>query len=100
MIQEAMVRVCPFLKSSTTSCSCACVHIGRKTEEGFLIYKEAELKINPEAGGMFSSVAQADEQEHRFVHSIVTVVSAPPINIGTLSDDVQATSAYACRHPH
>lgn len=24
---------------------------GRKTEEGFLIYKEAELKIDPEAGG-------------------------------------------------
>lgn len=25
--------------------------IGRKTEEGFLIFKEAELGINPEAGG-------------------------------------------------
>jgi hypothetical protein len=25
--------------------------LGRKTEEGFLIYKEAELGINPEAGG-------------------------------------------------
>jgi hypothetical protein len=25
--------------------------IGRKTEEGFLIYKEAELDIDPEAGG-------------------------------------------------
>ncbi len=25
---------------------------GRKTEEGFLIYKEAELRISPEAGGM------------------------------------------------
>jgi hypothetical protein len=24
---------------------------GRKTEEGFLIYKEAELDIDPEAGG-------------------------------------------------
>lgn len=26
---------------------------GRKTEEGFLIYKEAELQIDPEAGGEF-----------------------------------------------
>jgi hypothetical protein len=25
--------------------------VGRKTEEGFLIYKEAELDIDPEAGG-------------------------------------------------
>ena len=28
--------------------------IGRKTEEGFTIFKEAELGINPEAGGTWS----------------------------------------------
>ena len=32
---------------------------GRKTEEGFLIYKEAELGINPEAGGEFTAVHPA-----------------------------------------
>lgn len=31
--------------------SALCVPAGRKTEEGFLIYKEAELQIDPEAGG-------------------------------------------------
>ena len=29
--------------------------LGRKTEEGFSIFKEAELGINPEAGGMSRS---------------------------------------------
>ena len=30
---------------------CRADAVGRKTEEGFLIYKEAELDIDPEAGG-------------------------------------------------
>jgi hypothetical protein len=30
---------------------CQADAVGRKTEEGFLIYKEAELDIDPEAGG-------------------------------------------------
>jgi len=33
------------------NCSKELTYLGRKTEEGFLIYKEAELDIDPEAGG-------------------------------------------------
>ena len=33
--------------------------LGRKTEEGFAIFKEAELDINPEAGGAWSSTTSS-----------------------------------------
>jgi hypothetical protein len=66
---------------------------GRKTEEGFLIYKEAELKIDPEAGGESSLVtrqkpAKLESQGHRCAHSIASAATdpstIPPRNMASL----------------
>lgn len=35
--------------------------IGRKTEEGFFIFKEAELGIRPESGGEFIATVTLQE---------------------------------------
>lgn len=66
---------------------------GRKTEEGFLIYKEAELKIDPEAGGEFTMIsrhepAKLSSQGHRCAHSIASAATnsstIPPRDMASL----------------
>jgi hypothetical protein len=68
---------------------------GRKTDEGFAIYKEDELGINAEAGGQFNSSILlvfihifTSPKEHYYVPSIVIVVSVVPLFPLAINDPV------------
>lgn len=64
---------------------------GRKTDEGFAIFKEDELGINAEAGGQFIPLLCVfihTPQEHHYVPSIVTAVSVVPLHPLAVNDPV------------
>jgi hypothetical protein len=62
---------------------------GRKTDEGFAIYKEDELGIDVEAGGQLTPLFVSlftSPQEHHYVPSIVLAVSVVPLLPLTISN--------------
>ena len=47
--------------------------VGRKTEEGFLVYKESELGITDQGGGKFNTPCVHSRYSIRFRHSSLSV---------------------------